>query len=161
MRVGVALVAVVGAALVACAGADANTGGASPGGRAKFVKHADNICQPARNAAKRRVAHGVRLLQRRRPSARRAGRHFMHAYRDLRAGYRQIAHLSRPFADHRRIGKWLRREREATGDGVRSAIALKRQHLKKARRLARTAAIGEQLAYRPVRNLDFTACRPL
>ena len=155
------------ASLLACAALigglllDVGVADAGHAGRAEFVKRADNICQPVRNEAKRRIAHGVRLLTRRHPSPRRAGRHFIAAYRELRDGYRQVARLPRPSRDHVRIAKWLRREREATATGVRSAIALKRGHLHRARRLARKAAVLEQDAHRPVRNLDFEHCRPL
>lgn len=138
-----------------------STADGSSSGRVKFVKRADNICQPHRNEAKRRVAHGVRLLERKHPSVRRAGRHFTHAYRVLREAYREVSRLHRPFQDHKRIAKWLRRERHATAVGVRSAIALKRAHFAKAERLAHRAAVREQLAQRPVRNFDFEHCRPL
>jgi hypothetical protein len=83
------------------------------------------------------------------------------AWRELRTGYRRVARLPRPAGDHRRIAKWLHRERAATATGVRSAIALRRHHFDKARRLSRDAAIAERNAHRPVRNFDFEYCRPL
>jgi hypothetical protein len=156
MRIRVAVVALILGSVLIASAADAGSIG-----RAKFVRRADNICQPQRNEAKRRVAHGVRLLGRNHPRVRRAGRHFIHAYRELRKGYRQVARLPRPAEDHKRIAKWLRRERDATGAGVHSAIALKRKRLAKAERLAHRAAVLEQDAARPVRNFDFQHCRPL
>jgi hypothetical protein len=156
MRIRLACIVLTGASILAVGVADAGSIG-----RVKFVKRADNICQPQRNEAKRRVAHGVRLLERKHPLIRRAGRHFIRAYRELREAYRQVARLPRPPEDHKRIAKWLRRERQATAAGVRSAIALKRRHLAKARRLAHKAGVLEQDAARPVRNFDFQHCRPL
>jgi len=156
MRIRLVCIALIGASLLTVSVADAGSIG-----RVKFVKRADNICQPQRNEAKRRVAHGVRLLERKHPSVRRAGRHFVTAYRVLRDGYREVSHLPRPFRDHKRIAKWLHREGHATSVGVRSAIALKREHFAKAEHLAHRAAVLEQLAQRPVRNFDFQDCRPL
>lgn len=156
MRIRVGCVALILGSVLIASVADAGSIG-----RARFVKRADNICQPHRNEAKRRVAHGVRLLGRNHPGVRRAGRHFVRAYRELREAYREVARLPRPFEDHGRIATWLRRERDATGVGVHSAIALKRKHLVKAERLAQRAAVLEQEAARPVRNFDFQHCRPL
>jgi hypothetical protein len=149
------IVAVAAVALTASA-ADAGSIG-----RAKFIKRADSICQPHRIEAQQRIAHGVRLLQRKHPSVRRAGRHFITAYRELRLGYQEIAHLPRPFEFHVQIAKWLHREKKATATGVRSAIALKRKHFAEARRLSHRAAVLEQQAKRPVRNFDFEYCRPI
>jgi hypothetical protein len=134
---------------------------AHSGGRAKFVKRADNLCQPQRNDAKRRIANGTRLLTKKHPRIPAAGREFARAWRELRTGYRRVARLPRPAADHRRIARWLHRERRATATGVRSANALRRHHFDKARRLSRKAAVEEQDAARPVRNFDFEYCRPL
>lgn len=156
MRVRLACVALICGSVLSVSAADG-----SSSGRVKFVKRADDICQPHRNEAKRRIAHGVRLLERKHPSVRRAGRHFIHAYRLLRDAYDDVSRLPRPFDDHKRIAKWLHRELHATGVGVRSAIALKRKHFAKAERLAHRAAVLEQLAQRPVRNFDFQHCRPL
>ncbi len=72
-----------------------------------------------------------------------------------------MARLPRPAGDHRRIAKWLRREREATATGARSAIELKRGRLAAAERLASKADLLEQRAERPVRNFDFEHCRPI
>ena len=136
---------------------------ADPGksGRVKFVKRADDVCRPARNDAKAKIDHGIGLLERKHPSVRRAGRHFVSAWRAMRAAYHQVAHLPRPFEFHRQIARWLRRELHATAVGVRSAIWLKRAHFFKARRLAHRAAVLEQDAARIVRNYDFHDCRPL
>jgi hypothetical protein len=139
----------------------ASPAGAGSIGRAKFVKRADNICQPQRNDAKRRIANGTRLLTKKHPRIQAAGREFVRAYRQLRTGYRRVARLPRPADDHRRIAKWLHRERRATAVGVRSAIALRRHHFDAARRLTAKAATLEQNAARPVRNFDFQHCRPL
>jgi hypothetical protein len=131
-------------------------------GRAEFVKRADNICQPQRNDAKRRIARGVRLLSKKHPRVQAAGREFVRAYRELRTGYRRVARLPRPgHGDRVRIAKWLRRERAATATGVRSAKALRRRRFDAAERLADKAAALEQRAKRPVRNFDFEHCRPL
>ncbi len=130
-------------------------------GRAKFVQRADEICRPHRDEANRRIAHGVRLLQRRHALEVRAGNHFIRAYREIREAYRQVAELPRPFEYHRRIARWLRRERHATAVGIRSAVALKRHRYAKARKRARRAALFERRAARPVRNFDFEHCRPL
>ncbi len=130
-------------------------------GRAKFVKRADDICQPYRNEAKRRIAHGVRLLQRRHALEVRAGNHFIRAYKEMREAYHQVAELPRPFEYYRRIKRWLHRERHATAVGIRSAVALKRHRYAKARKRARRAAEFERRAARPVRNFDFEHCRPL
>ena len=54
-------------ALIAALALSAAATEASSIGRAKFVKRADNICQPSRNDAKRRVDHGVRLLTKKHP----------------------------------------------------------------------------------------------
>jgi hypothetical protein len=151
----------IGAVLIAGSAVSAGLADAGKSGRVKFVKRADDICRPARNEAKQRIAHGVRLLERKHPSVRRAGRHFVTAYRVLRGGYRAVAHLPRPFEYHKLIARWLHREAHATSIGVRSAIALKRSHFFKARRLAHRAAVGEQDAARLVRNFGFHDCRPL
>jgi hypothetical protein len=135
--------------------------GAGSIGRVKFVKRADNICQPKRNDAKRRIADGTRLLTKKHPRVQAAGREFVRAYRQLRTGYHRVARLPRPGDDHRRIAKWLHRERRATAVGVQSAIALRRKHFDAARRLTEKAAVLEQNAARPVRNFDFDYCRPL
>jgi hypothetical protein len=130
-------------------------------GRAKFIKRADSICRPYRAEAKRRIDHGVRFLLRRHPLEVRAGNHFIRAYREMREAYRQVAQLPRPFEYHRRIARWLRRERHATAVGVKSAVALKRHRYARSRKRARRAALFERLAARPVRNFDFEHCRPL
>jgi hypothetical protein len=134
---------------------------ASSIGRAKFVKRADNLCQPQRNDAKRRIANGTRLLTKKHPRIQAAGREFARAYRELRGGYKRVSRLPRPGHDHKRIAKWLRRERKATATGVDSALALRHKRFAKARRLTREAAALEQAAARPVRNFDFKHCRPL
>jgi hypothetical protein len=152
---------VIGAVLIAGSMVSVGLADTTKSGRAKFVKRADDICRPARNEAKQRIAHGIRLLERKHPSVRRAGRHFITAYRVLRGGYRSVAHLPRPVEYHKLIARWLHREAHATSAGVRSAIALKRSHFLKARRLAHRAAVGEQDASRLVRNFDFHDCRPL
>ena len=108
-------------ALIAALALSAAATEASSIGRAKFVKRADNICQPSRNDAKRRINHGVRLLTKKHPRIQAAGREFVRAYRELRDGYDRVARLPRPGADHRRIARWLHRERQATATGVRSA----------------------------------------
>jgi hypothetical protein len=149
------VLAVVVAALAAASSVGADVG------RVKFVKRADNICQPQRNDAKRLIANGVRLLTKKHPRIPAAGREFARAYRELRVGYRRVARLPRPGRDHRRIAKWLHREREATATGVRSANALRHKHFAAARRLSHKAAVLEQRAARPVRNFDFQHCRPL
>jgi hypothetical protein len=130
-------------------------------GRVKFVKRADNICQPQRNDAKRRIANGTRLLSKKHPRIQAAGREFARAWRELRSGYLEVSRLPRPADDHVRIAKWLHREREATATGVRSAVALRHRRFDAARRLADKAAGLEQNAARPVRNFDFHHCRPL
>ncbi len=132
---------------------------AASSGRAQFVKRADNLCQPQRNDAKRRIAHGIKLLGRERVRA--AGREFARAYREVRTGYRRVSRLPRPADDRRRIAKWLRREREATATGVRSATALKHRRFARAARLSDKAALLERRAARPVRNFGFEHCRPL
>jgi hypothetical protein len=150
-----------GLALIVLSGLSVSLADPGKSGRVKFVKRADDICRPARNEAKAKIAHGIRLLERKHPSVRRAGRHFVSAYRVLRAGYDEVARLPRPFEYHRTIARWLRAERRATSAGVRSAIWLKRGHYLRARRLAHRAAVGEQNAARLVRNFDFHDCRPL
>jgi hypothetical protein len=151
----------IGAVLVV--GTSLSVSVADPGksGRVKFVKRADNICEPARSEAKQKIDHGVRLLQRRHPSVRRAGRHFVHAWRVMREAYHGVDDLHRPDGYRKKIARWLRREFHATSVGVRSAIWLKRSHFYKARRLAHRAAVLEQDAARIVRNFDFHHCRPL
>ena len=131
-------------------------------GRVKFVKRADAICKPLREDAKAKVDHGVRLLQHpRHPSVRRAGRHFVAAWRLMREAYHRVDDIHRPDGYRRKIANWLRLELRATSVGVRSAIWLKRSHFYKARRLARRAARLEQNAARLVRNFDFDHCKPL
>ncbi|MDX6583756.1 MAG: hypothetical protein QOI10_2940 [Solirubrobacterales bacterium] len=150
-----AFAALIGAlALAAEVSAEGHTG------RVEFTKRADHICQAPRNEAKARIAHGVRFLERKHAAVRRAGRHFITAYRLMRAAYHQVAQLPRPFEFHVEIAKWLHREHQATGVGVHSAIALKRRHFAKSSRLAHRAAVLEQQAARPVRNFDFHHCRP-
>ena len=149
------------AALLAVLALSAAATDASSIGRAKFVQRADNLCQPSRNDAKRRINHGVRLLTKKHPRIQAAGREFVRAYRELRDGYDRVARLPRPRADHKRIARWLHRERHATATGVRSAKALRRKHFEKSRRLSAEAARLEQRAKRLVRNFDFKHCRPL
>jgi hypothetical protein len=128
-------------------------------GRVLFVKRADDICQKKGNDAKRRIERGVRYLDHHR--LRPAGIKFAAAYRELRLGYHRIARLQRPTGDHKRIGKWLRRERLATATGVDAAVALQHHHLDAAARLTRKSAHREHLAYRPVSRLKFDHCGPL
>jgi hypothetical protein len=131
-------------------------------GRAKFVKRADNICQPQRSDAKRLIANGIRLLTKKHPRIQAAGREFTRAYRQLRIGYRRVARLPRPgHGDRVRIAKWLRRENRATRTGVRAAKALRRHEFDKSERLNRKAQKLEQQAKRPVRNFDFEYCKPI
>jgi len=140
----------------AAAGAETE---ADKSGRVKFVKRADDICQVKRNDAQRKIIRGVKHLDHRR--FRRAGREFEGAYRELRQGYRRIARLPRPGRDHRRIGKWLKRERKATATGVNAAVALQHRRFEAAARLTAKSAAQERSAYRAVRKLDFEDCRPL
>lgn len=130
-------------------------------GRAKFIKHADNICQPQRSDARRRIANGVRLLTKKHPRIQAAGREFMRAWREIRTAYDRVSRLHRPHGYRGRIAKWLRRERLATSLGVKSGRALRRKHFPRSRRLSRQAFAKEQDAQRPVRNFDFQHCRPL
>jgi hypothetical protein len=156
VRAGVAITAAVGVLAVA-PGADADRIG-----RAKFVKRADNICQPQRSDAKRLIANGIRLLTKKHPRIQAAGREFARAYRELRIGYRRVGRLPRPgHGDRVRIAKWLRREREATATGVSAANALRRHRFERSERLNRKAAKLEQRAKRPVRNFDFKYCKPI
>lgn len=148
-------------ALVASLSLATAAAGAAEIGRAKFIKRADNICQPQRNDAKRLIANGVRLLTKKHPRIQAAGREFMRAWRETRTAYRRVASLPRPGDLHRRIAKWLRRERLATALGVKSGRALRRKHFGRSRRLSRQASAKEQDAERPVRNFDFRYCRPL
>ena len=136
---------------------------ADPGksGRVKFVKRADDLCQPARIEAKAKIDHGIRLLQRRHPSVRRAGRHFVQSWRLMREAYHEVDDLHRPDGYRKKIARWLRRELHATSVGVRSAIWLKRSQFYKARRLARRATVLEHRAAQGIRNFDFDHCRPL
>ena len=136
---------------------------ADPGksGRVKFVKRADDVCRPLHDGAERKVDHGVRLLQRNRPSVRRAGRHFVAAWRLMRHAYHQVDDIHRPDGYRKKIANWLNLELHATSVGVRSAIWLKRSHFYKARRLAHRAGVVEQNAARIVRNFDFDHCKPL
>jgi hypothetical protein len=150
-------------AVVLVGGAAASSDAAEPGksGRVKFVKRADEICKPARDDAKDRIDHGIRLLQRKHPSVRRAGRHFVTAWRAMRDAYHDVDDIHRPDGYRKRIAHWLHLEFHATSMGARSAIWLKRSHFYKARRLAHRAAVLEQTAARVVRNFDFDHCRPL
>jgi hypothetical protein len=136
---------------------------ADPGksGRVKFVKRADAVCKPLRLQAERDIDHGIRLLERKHPSVRRAGRHFVDAWRTMREAYHEVDDLHRPDGYRKRIAKWLRRELHATGVGVRSAIWLKRSHFYKARRLAHRAEVLEQRAAHVVRRFDLDHCKPL
>lgn len=151
-----ALLAALCATALAGSAADA-----SSIGRAEFVKRADNICQPQRNDAKRLIANGVRLLTKQHPRIQAAGREFMRAWRQVRTAYKRVERLHRPHGLHRRIAKWLHRERVATSDGVKSGRALRRKHLPRSRHLSHAAYKKEQDATRPVRNLNFEHCRPL
>ena len=130
-------------------------------GRVKFVQRADAICRPLRNDAEAKVDHGIRLLQRKHPSVRRAGRHFVAAWRVMRGAYHQVDDIHRPDGYRKKIDNWLSLELRATRVGVRSAIWLKRSHFYKARRLSHRAAVLEQSAARIVRNFDFDHCKPL
>ena len=151
-------VALVGALLLTAA-----AGAAEPdkSGRVKFVRQADNICQPQRNDAQRRIANGTRLLTKKHPRVQAAGREFTRAYRELRQGYRRVARVPRPADDHRKIARWLHREFRATAVGVRASQALRRHRFEKAERLNAKAARLEQVAERPVRNFDFHHCKPI
>ena len=159
MHRGITTVVIAGA-LVGAALAPAT---ADPGkaGRVKYVQRADAVCQPLRNDAVRKVDHGIRLLEKKHPSVRRAGRHFVAAWRLMRDAYHAVDDIHRPDGYRKRIANWLRFELRATGVGVRSAIWLKRAHFYKARRLAHRAAVLEQTAARIVRNFDFDHCKPL
>jgi hypothetical protein len=153
-----ALVSVLVCGLVAVVPAS----GSADIGRAKFVKRADNICQPQRSDAKRLIANGIRLLTKKHPRIQAAGREFTRAYRELRTGYRRVGRLPRPgHGDRVRIAKWLRRERVATATGVRAAEALRDHRFERSERLNRRAARLEQRAKRPVRNFDFEYCKPI
>jgi hypothetical protein len=156
MRSGLAAVAVSITALVGAQAASADIG------RAKFVKRADNICQPQRADAQRLIANGVRLLTKKHPRIQAAGREFTRAYRELRTGYKRVGRLPRPgHGDRVRIAKWLRREQVATATGVRAAKALRRHRFERSERLNRKAQRLEQRAERPVRNFDFKFCKPI
>ena len=159
MQRGIATCVIAGA-LVGAALAPAT---ADPGkaGRVKFVQRADRICQPLRNDAKGKIDHGIRLLERKHPSVRRAGRHFVAAWRLMRDAYHAVDDIHRPDGYRKKIANWLTLEFRATRVGVRSAIWLKRSHFYKARRLAHRAAVLEQTAARIVRNFDFDHCKPL
>jgi hypothetical protein len=156
MRVRLSVVCV---ALVAGVGLTAMPASAEKVGRVLFVNRADDICQAKGNDAKRRIERGVSYLQHRR--LRPAGIKFAAAYRELRLGYRRIANLHRPARDHKRIAKWLQRERVATAIGVDAAVALQKHHLDRAARLTRKSAHQERLAYRPVQRFKFDHCAPL
>lgn len=150
------------AVLVVCATLALAAAASDKSGRVKFRQRADDICKPLRNEAKAKVDHGIRLLQREHhPSVRRAGRHFMEAWRLMRHAYHQVDDVHRPDGYRKRIAKWLNLEFRATSVGVRSAIWLKRAHFYKARRLSHRAAVLEQTAARIVRNFDFHHCKPL
>jgi hypothetical protein len=151
---------IAGALVVSCATASV-ADVSDKSGRVKFRKRADDICQPVRDQAKRKVDHGIRLLDRGHPSVRRAGRHFVAAWRLMRDAYHQVDDLRRPDGYRQKIAAWLNREFRATSVGVRSAISLKRSQFDRARRLADRAAVLEQRAARAVRNFDFRHCRPL
>lgn len=130
-------------------------------GRAKFVKRADNICQPQRTDAQLRIANGTRLLTKKHPRITAAGREFVRGWRELRQGYRRVSRLPRPGEDYRRIARWLHREFHATAVGVSAAKALRRHQLDRSERLNGKAARLEQAAERPVRNFDFDHCKPI
>lgn len=162
MRSSVVCVALTaGFALIAGLAFAAGPAAPDKAGRAKFIKHADNICQPQRSDAKRRIANGVRLLTKKHPRIQAAGREFMRAWREVRTAYERVSRLHRPRGYRVRIAKWLRRERLATSLGVKSGRALRRKHFPRSRRLSRQAFAKEQDAQRPVRNFDFRYCRPL
>ena len=159
MHRGFATVLIAGALVgVALAPATADPGKA---GRVKYVQRADAICLPLRNDARAKVDHGIRLLERKHPSVRRAGRHFVAAWRLMRDAYHEVDDIHRPDGYRKKIANWLNLEFRATSVGVRSAIWLKRAHFYKARRLSHRAAVGEQTAARIVRNFDFDHCTPL
>lgn len=158
---GIALVATVVVVAADAAVAAASVTEQQKAGRVEFIKRADNICQPQRGDAKRLIANGVRLLTKKHPRIQAAGREFMRAWRQMRTAYKRVGRLHRPHGFHRRIAKWLHRERVATGFGVRSGRALRRKHLPRSRHFSHAAYKKEQDAKRPVRNLDFQHCRPL
>ncbi len=159
MHRGIATFVIAGALVgVALAPATADPG---KSGRVKYVQRADDICRPLRAGARAKVDHGIRLLEKKHPSVRRAGRHFVAAWRLMREAYRGVDDIHRPDGYRKRIATWLNLELRATGIGVRSAIWLKRAHFYKARRLAHRAAVLEQTAARIVRNFNFDHCRPL
>lgn len=145
--------------LVLSVGLGAATVDARSGGREKFVKRADAICENKRADAERKIASGIKYLERRR--VKRAGHEFAAAYRELRQGYRRVERLPRPFRDHKEIAKWLHRERNATAKGVDAAVALQRRRLEAAARLTAKSAALERKAYAAVHKLDFDKCRPL
>ena len=123
------------AALIAALALTASATERARSGRAKFVKRADNICQPSRNDAKRRVAHGVRLLTKTHPRIQAAGREFVRAYRELRDGYDRVARLPSARArTHRRIAQVAapRASRDRRPVCARSK-ALRRKHLERSR----------------------------
>ena len=151
MVVTVVLLAGVGAGLAAT--------GPDKAGRVVFVNRADNICQHKDNDAKRRIQRGVQYLEHHHLRA--AGRKFEAAWRQVRIGYRRIARLPRPGSDHKRIAKWLHRERFATSTGVAAAVALQHHELDAAARLTRNAAHRERLAYKAVHGFKFDHCGPL
>jgi hypothetical protein len=151
----------VGASVVAVAGTSLAAADPGKSGRVKYVKRADAICQPLRDDAQAKVAHGVALLERKHPSVRRAGRHFVAAWRLMRHAYHEVDDIHRPDGYRKKIANWLNLELHSTSLGVRSAIWLKRAHFYKARRLAHRAAVLEQTAAHIVRNFDFDHCTPL
>jgi hypothetical protein len=156
MRVRVVCVGLVVALGLSAVPANA---GSEKSGRVLFDNPADDICQKKGNDSRRRIQAGVRYLEHHRLRA--AGVKFAAAYRELRLGYHRIARLDRPAGDHKRIAKWLRRERFATATGVDAAVALQHRHLDAAARLTRKSAHRERLAYRPVRHFKFDHCAPL
>jgi hypothetical protein len=155
MRIGFVCASVLVAVGLFAIPADAG----SKAGRVKFVRAADEICQKKINDAERKVARGVRSLNRHHLRA--AGRDFEGAYQELRQGYKRIARLHRPGKDHRKIATWLHRERGATATGVDAAVALQHRELQAAARLTQKSALLERQAYGAVRKLDFKHCRPL
>src|SRR3954452_16763042 len=121
MRRGIALLLVVVGAFAAPA-VSAGSGDTGKSGRVQFVKRADAICQPLRDDAQAKVAHGVALLERKHPSVRRAGRHFVAAWRLMRHAYHEVDDIHRPDGYRKKIANWLNLELHSTSLGVRSAI---------------------------------------
>src|SRR3954466_91035 len=99
----VALLAVLSAVRV-------GLGDPAKSGRVKFVKRADAICQPARGEAKAKIGHGIELLQRNHVSVRRAGRHFVAAWRLMRGAYHEVDDIHRPDGYRQKLTNWLNLE---------------------------------------------------